>query len=261
MLSISEVEGPVRQVSGDLRREGLKDFWVQIHNLPLMCMNRRMAKFLAEQIGTVVELPADSRECMGRFIRVKVRIDISKPLMRCVRLNVDDPGEIITAILLYEKLPEFCYACGIVGHGLRDCPDDNARTEALEGATTKYGSWLRAASLEQAKNRASRKEIKGPENTPSSSNQDDHSGKSSETGKSSKNNSNDQEGSLRKDIQTAGALKSAIDRDMEMTESEYVSSQGQGDGEPSYIHSPEEGGIQVNCKGKSGGIVLLWKED
>ena len=52
------------------------DFWIQIHNIPLMCMNRRMAKYIAEQIGTVVELPADSRECMGRFIRVNNAWDV-----------------------------------------------------------------------------------------------------------------------------------------------------------------------------------------
>ncbi|TXG57629.1 hypothetical protein EZV62_015458 [Acer yangbiense] len=251
MLSILDVDGPIRQVSGELRREGLKDvdrclvgkvltgkrvnretfkrvieqLWSQIRSVEIEAIGDNIFMFIfpslevqsmiwsrgpwhfdhnlivlekpKEQIGTVVEIPADSRECMGRFIRVKVRINISKPLMRCVRLNMDDSEEIITAILLYEKLPEFCHACGIISHGLRDCLDDNARTKALEGATTKYSSWLRVASLEQAKNRASRKEIKGPENTPSSSNQENQSRKSSETGKSSKNNSNDQEGSLR----------------------------------------------------------------
>ncbi|KAK3223807.1 hypothetical protein Dsin_010832 [Dipteronia sinensis] len=39
------------------------DFWVQIHDIPLLCMNRRTAKWLAEQIGEVVEIPSESREC------------------------------------------------------------------------------------------------------------------------------------------------------------------------------------------------------
>ena len=60
-------------------------------------------------------------------------MDITKPLKRCVRLSVDDTGEVITAILLYERLPEFCYVCGLIGHGLRDCPDEEARLGALEG--------------------------------------------------------------------------------------------------------------------------------
>ncbi|KAK3221507.1 hypothetical protein Dsin_008532 [Dipteronia sinensis] len=32
-----------------------------------------------------------------------------------------------------------------VGHGLRDCPDDEARSEVLKIISTKFGSWLRAS--------------------------------------------------------------------------------------------------------------------
>ncbi|KAK3218790.1 hypothetical protein Dsin_012760 [Dipteronia sinensis] len=41
------------------------DFWVQIHDIPILCMNRRIAKWLAEQIGEVVEIPSESKECWG----------------------------------------------------------------------------------------------------------------------------------------------------------------------------------------------------
>ena len=105
---------------------------------------------------------------------------------------MDDSGEITTAILLYERLPEFCYACGIVGHGLRDCPDDAARLDALEGTSTKYGSWLRAASVEQYKNKNSRNEKKH-DDIPSSSPHENQSAKSSGKGKTSEHYSNDHE--------------------------------------------------------------------
>ncbi|KAI9160702.1 hypothetical protein LWI28_010824 [Acer negundo] len=161
------------------------DFWVQIHNLPLMCMNTRMAKYLAEQIGSVVELPADSRECWGRFLRVKVKIDISKPLKRCVRLSADGSREVTTAILLYERLPDFCYACCLIGHGLRDCPNDDARLEALEGEATKYGSWLREASVEQSKARIPKKGSNDSGNAPASSPLGNLNEKNSATGRTS----------------------------------------------------------------------------
>ncbi|KAK0583040.1 hypothetical protein LWI29_032768 [Acer saccharum] len=54
-----------------------------------------------------------------------------------------------------------------------------------------------AASIEQSRNKASRHETKGPGTIPSSSNQENQSGKSSGTGRSSENNSNDHDGSLR----------------------------------------------------------------
>ncbi|KAK2657778.1 hypothetical protein Ddye_010830 [Dipteronia dyeriana] len=41
------------------------EFWVQIHNIPIMCMNQRTAKWLAEQVGGVIEIPSESRECWG----------------------------------------------------------------------------------------------------------------------------------------------------------------------------------------------------
>ncbi|TXG57878.1 hypothetical protein EZV62_015707 [Acer yangbiense] len=39
------------------------ELWVQIHDIPIMCMNRRMAKWLAEQIGEVIDIPSESRDC------------------------------------------------------------------------------------------------------------------------------------------------------------------------------------------------------
>ncbi|TXG52986.1 hypothetical protein EZV62_022155 [Acer yangbiense] len=88
------------------------EFWVQIHDIPIMCMNRRTAKWLAEQIGKVIEIPMESRECWGKFLRVKVLIDISKPLKRWLRLKLDRSENIVVVELRYERLPDFCYACG-----------------------------------------------------------------------------------------------------------------------------------------------------
>ncbi|KAK2637676.1 hypothetical protein Ddye_025471 [Dipteronia dyeriana] len=38
------------------------DFWIQIHDIPILCMNRRTTRWLAEQIGKVVEIPRISKE-------------------------------------------------------------------------------------------------------------------------------------------------------------------------------------------------------
>ncbi|KAK0595210.1 hypothetical protein LWI29_004504 [Acer saccharum] len=70
------------------------------------------------------------------------------------------------------------------------------------GSDSGDGRWFGSdsgggASIEQLKNRAARKEAKGPDKVPSSSNQDNQSGKSSGTERPSDNNSNDQDGSPR----------------------------------------------------------------
>ncbi|TXG53141.1 hypothetical protein EZV62_022310 [Acer yangbiense] len=139
--------------TGDISLLGFNrvELWVQIHEVPIMCMNRRMAKWMAEQIWEVIDILSESKECWGRYIRVKVRINILKPLKRWLRLKLDKTDNIVVVGLKYERLPEFCYACGKIGHGIKECLDTEARNEALTGKITKFGAWMRAAIPDRAK--------------------------------------------------------------------------------------------------------------
>ncbi|TXG70059.1 hypothetical protein EZV62_004994 [Acer yangbiense] len=126
-LSLIVLEKPVG--SRDVSKLGFNraEFWVQIHDIPIMCMNRRMARWLAEQICVVVEIPSDSRECWGKFIRVKVHIDISKLLKRWLRLKLGKEDDIVVIGLKYERLSDFCFACGQIGHMVKECLDEEAK--------------------------------------------------------------------------------------------------------------------------------------
>ncbi|KAK3206646.1 hypothetical protein Dsin_020692 [Dipteronia sinensis] len=84
-------------------------------------------------------------------MKVKVLLDISKPLKRWLRLKLDKSDNIVVVALKYERLPEFCYACGRIGHGIKDCPDGEARKGALDGTPTRYGSWLKALMPDKSK--------------------------------------------------------------------------------------------------------------
>ncbi|KAK0579475.1 hypothetical protein LWI29_026805 [Acer saccharum] len=42
---------------------------------------------------------------------------------------------------------------GRIGHGTKECPDDNARAEALRGETPKFGAWMRALVPERSRGR------------------------------------------------------------------------------------------------------------
>ncbi|TXG61253.1 hypothetical protein EZV62_012616 [Acer yangbiense] len=57
------------------------NFWVLIQNIPLMCMTKETGKFLGGIIGIVKEIDGrKSSVCMGKFLRVKVEIELDKPL-------------------------------------------------------------------------------------------------------------------------------------------------------------------------------------
>ncbi|CAN1786023.1 hypothetical protein LINPERHAP1_LOCUS17090 [Linum perenne] len=53
-------------------------------------------------------------------MRVRVRLDIRKPLKREKKIRVEG-GESFTCAFRYERLPNFCYICGKLGHIDRYC--------------------------------------------------------------------------------------------------------------------------------------------
>ncbi|XP_041009439.1 uncharacterized protein LOC121253498 [Juglans microcarpa x Juglans regia] len=56
---------------------------VQLHNLPLARMNRDTGERIGRSIGRVLEVDVDEKESgWGQFLRVKVEIDLKKPLAR-----------------------------------------------------------------------------------------------------------------------------------------------------------------------------------
>lgn len=52
-------------------------FWVQIHNVPLLCMTRDIGLFIGRMIREVREIDG---ECVRKYIRVCVVINVDQPL-------------------------------------------------------------------------------------------------------------------------------------------------------------------------------------
>ncbi|XP_075515387.1 uncharacterized protein LOC142550031 [Primulina tabacum] len=70
-------------------------------------------------IGQVIEVDrGENGSFLGRFARIKLRLDITKPLRKCLRISVMREEEDPIILLVYERLPDFCYACDRLGHSL-----------------------------------------------------------------------------------------------------------------------------------------------
>ena len=79
----------------------------------------------------------------GDFVRVRVRIDVLKPLSRGRRVVlVEDTKTWVS--FKYEKLTNFYYCCGMVSHDEKECEKWLARKGANSHAKQEYGAWLRA---------------------------------------------------------------------------------------------------------------------
>lgn len=92
-------------------------------------------------------------DCLRRFFRLRINIDITKPLKRCLRVQLRDNLEVIILLVQYERLIEPCYKCGRIGHIYRKCSDfEPGRLQDYIGQLFNYGPWL-LALLPTAKGR------------------------------------------------------------------------------------------------------------
>ncbi|XP_062197318.1 uncharacterized protein LOC133900214 [Phragmites australis] len=96
--------------------------WVRVSNLPLGMMDEETRAILGKKIGVFKEVDVgDDGLAVGRVLRIKVVIDIRKPLMRGIMIKVGSKEREKWCSFAYEFLPDFCYICGCIGHIDKHC--------------------------------------------------------------------------------------------------------------------------------------------
>lgn len=102
--------------------------WLRASGLPLGMMNRETGQAIGDEVGVFVEMDLDEDgSAVGQFLRIKIKLDITKPLMRGVSLMTEEEDKPMWCPIVYEFLPEFCYACGIIGHTDKGCTVTTSR--------------------------------------------------------------------------------------------------------------------------------------
>ncbi|KAL5787901.1 hypothetical protein ACOSP7_004850 [Xanthoceras sorbifolium] len=116
------------------------EFRVQMHNMPFLCMTKDICLYLGEQIRTVKEIDLGaSEDCLGKYVQLHILIDITKPLKRVLRVSLEGSEAVSTLLLRYERLPDFCFGCGLIGHGICECPEIEKLQRLLQGIDLGYG--------------------------------------------------------------------------------------------------------------------------
>ena len=115
--------------------------------------------------GEVIDVGVDENEMATREVmRIKVKLDITKPLMRGITIITDDDEEEVehkelleeadelqknkkekerVVSFKYEFLPDFCNACGVICHQDMNC------TNPLKARKGDYGRWRKAEIFKQ----------------------------------------------------------------------------------------------------------------
>lgn len=92
------------------------EFWVRMLSLPLACMGKEVGYQIGSTMGTVEEVDTDEEGVgWGKYLRVRIKLDLTKPLAGGRIINLF--GKKVLIAFQYEKLPRYCFDCGIIWHG------------------------------------------------------------------------------------------------------------------------------------------------
>jgi hypothetical protein len=101
LFSVADFDGVLQPASIEFEKVAL---WLRMVNLPLACMNTEIGSMIGSAIGQVEEVETDEEGVgWGKLLRVKIRVDLTKPLMRGKRLKVK--GVPMWIDFQYERLP------------------------------------------------------------------------------------------------------------------------------------------------------------
>lgn len=121
--------------------------WVQVYDLPVGFSSEFVLKSIGNYVGSYIQSDPKNFESIWRqFLRIKVAINVQKPLKPQMRIKKAG-GEWTWIKFKYERLPSFCFYCGIIGHSEKFCEAlfDNKE----EQGKRRFEASLRAATRNQ----------------------------------------------------------------------------------------------------------------
>ncbi|KAJ1400865.1 Zinc finger, CCHC-type [Sesbania bispinosa] len=119
---------------------------IQIWGLPLHCRTTKMGFKIGACMGEVKESDVYETKEKGTFIKIQVIFNVNKPLKSGINVGSMKDG-ISWADFQYERLPQFCYICGKVGHDEDGCKSQQEGEKEGDKDASEFGPWLRASQI------------------------------------------------------------------------------------------------------------------
>ena len=96
-------------------------FWIQVHDLPVGSLNMKVIQEIVFVAGEFVHNRAEHEDYEGgNFMRVRVKVDVTKPLSKGRKIGLCN-GEESWMSFKYKRLPNLCYWCGRLTHHDKEC--------------------------------------------------------------------------------------------------------------------------------------------
>ncbi|KAJ1379363.1 Zinc knuckle CX2CX4HX4C [Sesbania bispinosa] len=119
---------------------------IQIWGLPSYFRTAKMGYRIGPCLGEVKDSGVFEVRDRRSFIKILVDHDSTKPLLPGINIGSHADG-VMWVDFQYERLPQFCYSCGLVGHEEDTCGTCSSQTEQEESGEGNLGPWLRASQV------------------------------------------------------------------------------------------------------------------
>ncbi|KAF2306458.1 hypothetical protein GH714_018447 [Hevea brasiliensis] len=99
-------------------------FGIQVHGLLLHRMTKSNAQLIGNLFAGLIEVDFASTPdaSVGSCMRLRVEVNINKPLLERFTSKKEN-GQLERIRFKFERLLEFCYMGGLVGHQINVCPN------------------------------------------------------------------------------------------------------------------------------------------
>lgn len=146
------VLSPIREdVQPSLMNFDKTPFWIRIYDVPWAGRKDEILHQIGTRFGEVIEIDKNSTSGIARSIRIKIRLDLTKPIKRGTKLRIGS-SEACWLPVTYERLPSFCYWCGMLGHTSKDCEQLNMeedRMGKIPESQMPFGEFLKASPMKR----------------------------------------------------------------------------------------------------------------
>ncbi|KAK3012595.1 hypothetical protein RJ639_009248 [Escallonia herrerae] len=123
-------------------------FWIRVCGLPPNRMTKNNAILIGNKIGELLKIDQLKDGKIGEkgYMRLRVEVNIEKPFPKGFAMKREGKEDAWISFQ-YERLPDFCFGCGHLGHVKKWC--NRTINQSMEwkyaGAVRPYTPWIRAS--------------------------------------------------------------------------------------------------------------------